>query len=387
MKNPRIKSTMKAALLIGALSGLIPVLAYSQANFYEGKTITMIAGTEPGGTLDMRTKALTHFLKKHIPGEPTIITEHMPGAGGRKAANYMYRVARPDGLTIGTPVSGFLMLAVLKEPGVDYDIHKFIYLGAPDGVAHYIFHTRKEAGLSNLEKLRAASGIRIGAQAVGHTIYVVGRLFAYALGLKDARFVTGYSGVELDAALVRGELDARPNLAETLVRRTPEFVDKGLMDLHGILEAPSGKKHPRFSYLPEIASFARSDKARGVIEMFRASRTTGGPYILPPGTPKDRLEIIKEALRKSFRDPAFFKEYLKVVGEDPTPLMPEANEKAIRELPRDAETIELFKKFAAAGPLPARVRSFIDFLATHIRMGDLTVRRTADGKWRLHGEC
>jgi hypothetical protein len=70
--------------------------------------------------------------------------------------------------------------------------------------------------------------------------------------------------------------------------------------------------------------------------------------------PKDRVEIIKEALRKSFKDPAFFKEYRKVVGEDPTPLTPEANEKAIRELPRDPETVELFKKFAGAGPLPPR---------------------------------
>ena len=321
-------------------------------SFYEGKTITMIAGTEPGGTLDMRTKALTHFLKKHIPGEPTIITEHMPGAGGRKAANYMFRVARPDGLTIGTPVSGFLMLAVLKEPGVDYDIHKFIYLGAPDGVAHYIFHTRKEAGLSNLEKLRAASGVRIGAQAVGHTIYVVGRLFAYALGLKDARFVTGYSGVELDAALLRGEIDARPNLAETLVRRTPEFVDKGLMDLHGILEAPAGKKHPRFSYLPEIASFTRSDKVKGVIEMFRASRTTGGPYILPPGTPKDRADVLKEAVRKIFSDPAYQAEYKKLVGDDLAPVTADDVEKAIKALKPDAEMIDLYKKVAGPSALP-----------------------------------
>ncbi|HEY3168679.1 MAG TPA: hypothetical protein VGK57_15710 [Candidatus Binatia bacterium] len=343
--------------MIAIVSAVILVLIFvAEAaigqSFYEGKTITMIAGTEPGGTLDMRTKALTHFLKKHIPGEPTIITEHMPGAGGRKAANYMYRVARPDGLTIGTPVSGFLMLAVLKEPGIDYDIHKFIYLGAPDGVAHYIFHTRKEAGLSNLEKLRAASGIRIGAQAVGHTIYVVGRLFAYALGLKDARFVTGYSGVELDAALVRGELDARPNLAETLVRRTPDFLDKGLMDLHGILEAPSGKKHPRFSYLPEIASFARSDKARGVIEMFRASRTTGGPYILPPGTPKERADVIKEAVRKTFNDPAYQTEYKKLVGDDLAPVTADDLEKAIKALKPDAELIELYKKVAGPGALP-----------------------------------
>jgi len=301
----------------------------------------------------MRIKSLTHFIKKYVPGEPTIVTEYMPGAGGRKAANYIYRVARPDGLTIASPVGGFLMLAVLKEPGVEYDISKFIYLGAPDGVAHYVFHSRKEAGLSSVEKLRAAKGVRIGAQAVGHTIYVVGRLFAYIFALKEPKFVTGYSGPEIDLALQRGEVDARPNLADTLLRRTPEFVEKGLMDFHSILEAPLGKKHPHFSYLPEISTFARSERTKGVLEMFRASRTIGGPYILPPGTPKDRADILKEAVRKTFNDPAYQSEYKKLVGDDLAPVTGQEIETAIKALKPDVEVIEIYKKIVGAGPLPA----------------------------------
>lgn len=88
--------------------------------------------------------------------------------------------------------------------------------------------------------------------------------------------------------------------------------------------------------------------------MFRTFRLSGSPFIAPPGAPKDRLEIFKEGLRKAFKDSEFYKEYRKVVGEDPTPLLPEANEKAIRELPRDPEIVELFKKFAGAAPLPPR---------------------------------
>ena len=337
--------------LIGLLV-LVAEVANGQTSFYEGKTITFIAGTEPGGTLDMRTKALISFLRKYIPGEPTIITEYMPGAGGRKAANYIYKVARPDGLTIAVPVSGFLMLAVLKEPGVEYDINKLIYLGAPDGIAHYVFHSRKDAGLSSLERLRAAAGIRIGAQAVGHTIYVVGRLFAHILGLKEPKFVTGYSGPEIDIALLRGEVDARPNLAETILRRNPEFLEKGLADFHAILEAPLGKKHPRFSHLLEIGTFVRSERARSVLEMFRASRTIGGPYILPPGTPKERADILREAVRKTFKDPSYQKEYRKLVGDDLAPVMAEELEKAIRALQPDPEIVELYKKIAGPGPLP-----------------------------------
>ncbi|TMB71486.1 MAG: hypothetical protein E6J54_12100 [Deltaproteobacteria bacterium] len=343
-------------LVVFSLGGLLIVVAEvanAQGSFYQGKTITVIAGTEPGGTLDMRIKSLTHFIRKYIPGEPTIVTEYMPGAGGRKAANYIYRVARPDGLTIASPVGGFLMLAVLKEPGVEYDISKFIYLGAPDGVAHYVFHSRKEAGLSSVEKLRAAKGVRIGAQAVGHTIYVVGRLFAYIFALKEPKFVTGYSGPEIDLALQRGEVDARPNLADTLLRRTPEFVEKGLMDFHSILEAPLGKKHPHFSYLPEISTFARSERTKGVLEMFRASRTIGGPYILPPGTPKDRADILKEAVRKTFNDPAYQSEYKKLVGDDLAPVTGQEIETAIKALKPDVEVIEIYKKIVGAGPLPA----------------------------------
>ncbi len=338
------------------LHPLIPLAfnpaALAQEPFYQGKTITFIAGTEPGGTLDMRIKSLLPFLRKQIPGEPTIITEYMPGAGGRKAANYIYKVARPDGLTISSPVGGFVMLAVLKEPGVEYDINKLIYLGAPDGVAHYVFHSRKETGLSSLERLRTATGVRIGAQAVGHTIYVVGRLFAYVLGLKEPRFVTGYSGPEIDLALMRGEVDARPNLAETLLRRNPEFLDKGLVNFHAILEAPLGNKHPRFSHLPEIGSFARSEKASGVLGMFRASRTAGGPYILPPGTPKERVDILREAVRKTFNDPGYQKEYKRLVGDDLAPVMGEEVEKAIKTLQPSSEMIELYKKIAGPGLLP-----------------------------------
>jgi tripartite-type tricarboxylate transporter receptor subunit TctC len=341
------------AFSLGGLLIVVAEVANAQGSFYQGKTITVIAGTEPGGTLDMRIKSLTRFIKKYIPGEPTIVTEYMPGAGGRKAANYIYRVARPDGLTIASPVGGFLMLAVLKEPGVEYDISKFIYLGAPDGVAHYVFHSRKEAGLSSVEKLRAAKGVRIGAQAVGHTIYVVGRLFAYIFALKKPKFVTGYSGPEIDLALQRGEVDARPNLADTLLRRTPEFVEKGLMDFHSILEAPLGKKHPHFSYLPEISTFARSERTKGVLEMFRASRTIGGPYILPPGTPKDRADILKEAVRKTFNDPAYQSEYKKLVGDDLAPVTGQEIETAIKALKPDVEVIEIYKKIVGAGPLPA----------------------------------
>src|SRR5262245_55160111 len=122
--NSRVSALAAAYVWFGYLL-LQPGWVFSQVPFYQGKTITVISGQEPGGTGDMRLKALLAYLKKHIPGQPNLLPEYMPGGGGRKAANYMYRTARADGLTLGFPPGGFIMFAVLGETGVNYDLDYF----------------------------------------------------------------------------------------------------------------------------------------------------------------------------------------------------------------------------------------------------------------------
>lgn len=327
---------------------------FSQTDFYQGKTVTVIASTAPGGTGDLRVRALVPFLRKHIPGSPTVVIEYMEGGGGRKAANYLFRNARPDGLTVGAMSSGVLGLQIMRESGVMYDIDKFIYLGAPETVGHQIIYTRKDLGLSSLEKLRTKPGIRIGAQSVGHVSYVAGRFFAYFLDLKDPKFIAGYSAPEVDAALLRGELDARANLATSALRRNPDWFDKGLMDFHAIMEIPRGAKHPRLSHLPEIESFAKTDREKKLITMWRIFRLVGYPYVMPPGTPKERVDVLQGAMRKALKDPDFHREFLKLVGDEVEPVMPEELAKVIRDVPRDAEVIDLLKNISGAAPLPSR---------------------------------
>jgi tripartite-type tricarboxylate transporter receptor subunit TctC len=325
----------------------------AQGSFYQGKTIAVISGQEPGGTGDLRLKALLPYLKKHIPGQPNIVPEYMPGGGGRKAANYIYRTARADGLTIGFPPSGFILAAVLGEPGVDYDLDKFTFFGTPEAEDHYVFLTRKEANLNTLEKLRAASGMRIGGQSVGHSIYTLARMFAYLLLLKEPKFITGYSGPEMDQAILRGELDARVNRIPTLLQRSPEWIEKKLVDFHVLLQIPRGSTHPRFAHLPELESFAKTDKERRLLEINRAFRIASATFITPPGTPKERVQTLREAISGTYRDPEFFKDYKKIVGEEPSPVMPDEFDMIIKKLPRDPQDVDLFKKIAGAGPLPA----------------------------------
>jgi len=236
--------------------------------------------------------------------------------------------------------------AALGETGVLYDLDKTIYLGSPDGGAQWIFATRKALGADSLAKLRALSGLRIGAQAVGHPIYLTGRLFAYLLGLKDPRFVTGYTTQEIDIALLRGEVDGRSNLAETVVHRSPEWISKQLVDFHAIIEVQKGIRPSQFAQVPELETFSKTDLERKVLTLLRGFRATG--------TPKDRVQVLQEAMRKTFTDPEFHKEFKKLAGDDAAPLMAEELEKAIKDMPREPEVIEVFKKLSGADPLPAR---------------------------------
>ena len=329
---------------------------HAQESFFKGKTITIVQGRGPGGTGDLRVRALVPFLLKYIPGNPTIVMEYMSGGGSRKAANHVFNSARPDGLTLGNFSAGMISLAVLGEKGIQYDIDKFHYLGSAYSTYHAVFISRKEAGLDSLEKLRASSEIRVGGQSVGFSTYNEARLFCYIIGVPQPRFVTGFSGPELDPALLRGEIDARSTGPDTLLSRNKEWLDKGMIHIHAIMETPKGEKHPHplFKKLPTLDELAKSDRDRKVIALQSSFRMAGSPFVLPPATPKDRVKILQEGFRKTFQDPEFFKEYDKMTGDLPTPLLPENHEKAIAEIPREPEVIETFKKLVGAGPLPAR---------------------------------
>jgi tripartite-type tricarboxylate transporter receptor subunit TctC len=327
--------------------------AASQTPFYEGKTIRVIDGSEPGGTGDLRLKTFLPFLQRHIPGRPFFVVEYMPGGGGRKAANYLYNV-KSDGLVIGLPGTGFVPSAVLGETGVAYNVDKFTYLGATNSRTNFVFFTNKEAGWNTLEKVQAASGVRFGAHSVGHSVYVRGRIFAWVLGLRDPKFVTGYSGAELRQAIFNGEFDAQVYNADIFVKQLKEWIDKELMHFHVVDEIPRGYRfrHPGFDGLPSLDKFVRNESVRKVTEMHRNFTLIGSPFVLPPSTPKDKIQILSTAMHKAFTDPEFVPTFTKMTGAEPSPLFPEEQAKAIREIPRDQDTATLFKKISGPDPLP-----------------------------------
>ena len=340
--------------LVHVICLLPAAITFAQADFYKGKTIKIIRGGGPGGSGEFQTRALMKFLEKYIPGQPRLMMEYVEGAAGRKAANVIYSSTRPDGLTIGSIGAGLVVGPILGLPGSNYDLDKFIYLGSTDTGDPYIFYSKANLGLDTLDKLRAANGLRIGAHSVGHPVYVTGRMVAYLLNLKEPKFVTGYTGPEIYVAITRGELDAHATGAARFVVENREWIEKKLVHFHTTLTVPKGRHHPSFAHVPELGSFAKSDTERKLLDMFRAFQYPRWPYIFPPGTPKEPVQIIREAIRKSFADPEFPGEFRKLMGDDPAPLDGEGLEKSIKELPRDHEVVQLYQKLAGADPLPAR---------------------------------
>jgi hypothetical protein len=204
--------------MLGALC-LFPLAAVAQTPFYLGKTITLVQSSDAGDTSDTMVRAALPTLKKHIPGEPTIKLQFMPGGGGTKAANYIFNNARPDGLTIGRIGGGLVANSVLSAPGVSYDLNKLIYLGS----AHSTFTGFLSPG-RRTEKpgsVRSTPGLRIGSQGWPLN-YFVGRLFAWLMATNRAS--SAIPATSKSRAGAR-RVDARINNADT--RPITPIDDKG----------------------------------------------------------------------------------------------------------------------------------------------------------------
>lgn len=341
----KLAVNLMAAFVLAILTGS-PCSA--QTPYYAGKTITIIRGGGAGGSGEFQSRALMPFLKKYIPGNPSIIMEFMDGASGRKAANYFY-TAKPDGLKIAS-AGNMIPGPILGLSGSNYDIDKFIYLGSTETGNPYVFFSRKSAGIDSLEKLRAARSLRVGAHSVGHSVYITGRMFAHLLDLKEPRFVVGFNDPEMDIALHNNELDLRTS-------GNIDSVFKDLRDqvaFHATISNPKGRFDSRLPGLPDLDSFAKNDRERKAVELFRAFQVPRWPHHVAPGTAPELVKILRDAMAQTFKDPAFMQEFKKLMGREPSPLTGEAVQQVVKDLPREAEVIALYKQYAEGGPLPPR---------------------------------
>ncbi len=314
MPNRVFKLPMRSRLAITFAVLLITLsvneeLARSAASFYEGKTIRIVVGTSPGGGYDTYTRLIARHWSKYIPGNPGIIVDNMPGAGGLVSANHLFKVAKPDGLTIGHFVGGQFLQQLLGKPGIEFDALKFEYIGVP-AQDNFVFSVAKTTGITGIEQwLASKTAVKFGAIAAGDGTYDTPKVAEVALGL-PIQVVSGYKGTApIRLAFNSGEVGGLSNSWQSLRSTWRKELETGEVVI--VLQL-SAKPHPDLPKVPLAMDLAKTDEAKKLIQaVAQAHGAAVRPYVLPPGTPKDRVEILRTSFMAVVKDPELLKEAAK----------------------------------------------------------------------------
>jgi len=289
---------MKLKLALAACAAL-PLAAAAQPNF-SGKTVTLVVGYKPGGGYDATARMLARHLPNHIPGKPTVIVQNMPGGNSIIAANHIYNVAKPDGLTIGTFNRNLPIAQLTGVQGVKYDMTKFECIGSAANETT-ILAVRNDLPYKTFDDLRKAKeNVIIGSTGPGANTHDFPLLLKDLLGVK-LKIVSGYSSsADIMLAVERKEVDGRAGSYTSL----RQFIDRGLV--RPIIRARSTE--PGVDKLPVDESFAQNPRAKAIMALRSAPEVVARPYVLPPKTPADIVKAYREAFAATIKDPALVAE-------------------------------------------------------------------------------
>ncbi|MBI2363582.1 MAG: hypothetical protein HYV01_01050 [Deltaproteobacteria bacterium] len=285
---------------------LLPASASAAAadDFYKGKSIRIVVGFSAGGGFDTYARAIARHMSKHIPGQPAIVVENMTGAGSLIAANHLFKVAKPDGLTIGHFIGGLFLGQVLGQKGVEFDARKFEFIGAPI-TDHVVCAMTKASGITSVEKWMAAkTPVKMGGIAPGtSTPDNATRILKAALGL-PIQLVTGYKGTaDVRLAAESGEVAGGCWGWDSVKTTWRKAIESG--DAVVVLQA-NRKNHPELPQVPQAIKLAKTEDARRIIDVgIHADSDIVRTYTLPPGTPKDRVQVLRKAFDDTLKDAEF----------------------------------------------------------------------------------
>jgi tripartite-type tricarboxylate transporter receptor subunit TctC len=315
-----ILSTMLMLLLSGAMTS-----AFAQDS-YRGKTIRIVVGLAAGGGFDAYARAIARHLGKQLPGNPAVIVENMPGAGSLISANHVYRVAKPDGLTIGHFVGGLFFNQLFGLPGIEFDARKFEYIGAPLA-DNPVCVLMKATGIDSMEKwLASKTPVKMAGNAPGGVTDDIPKTLKAAIGL-PVQVVSGYKGTaDMRMAAESGEVGGIC-LGWDSVRGTwRKGVESG--EAKVIVQAMPNP-HPDLLKIPLAISYAKSEEARQLIAVGIHSRSAVyRPYVLPPATPKRTVEFFRKAFTATLQDPSFLED-AKKANLDVAPIAAEELQKEV----------------------------------------------------------
>lgn len=286
---------------------LISITSISFASPYSGKTIRIIVGYSAGGGYDTYARVIARHMGKHIPGNPSIIVENMTGAGSLISANYLYKIAKPDGLTIGHFNGGLFFNQLMGQPGIEFDAKKFEFIGAAVTEDCAIAFT-KASGITSMEKWIASKtpvkmgGVGLGAYAPDNVI----RILKASLDL-PIQLITGYKGTaDIRLACESGELAGTTWGWASMKVTWRKALEAG--DVVVVLQAVP-KPMPDLPNVPLAISYAKTEEARQMIEHgIHSPALFARPFVLPPGTPKENVQILRKAFFDTLRDKEFLAE-------------------------------------------------------------------------------
>jgi len=324
---------IKVLAHVAAAVALIVFLSASQAkaqdSFYKGKTVRIIVGASAGGGYDTYSRTIARHMGKHIPGNPTFVVENMPGAGFLISANYIYKIAKPDGLTIGHFIGGLFLQQLLEKPGIEFDARNFEYIGVPTQ-DNYVLGVAKATGITSMDQwFSTKTVVKLGGVGVGSATDDIPKVLAATIGL-PMQLVTGFKGTaDVRLAFNSGEVQGVCNAWESFRSTWRNELDSGNVVI--VLQTIA-KRHPELPNVPLAIDFAKTEEAKRLINaLVHSVGPTARPYVLPPKTPKEQLATLRNAFMQTMKDPEFLAEAAKA-KLDINPLDGAELERAVREV-------------------------------------------------------
>ena len=312
----RVKSRKAKRAAIFILFLVFPLLAWhhpgwTQAPFYQGKTLSIIVGSKAGDVYDLYPRLLAEYWTKNIPGNPNIIIQNVAGAASLIAANQVYNIAKPDGLTLAALFPALYFDQLVKKPEVKYDWAKWNWIGSPV-TSNHLLYMRADTPYKTIEDVRkATTAPKCGATGVASTGNYMPKLVDEVVGTKFD-IVSGYiAGQDIDLAVERGELQCRAFTITAYFAREP-FITWRKKNFVNVLFQTGAKRDTRLKDTPTIYelmdTYKTNEAGRRLAKVILAGGDFGRPIVAPPGVPADRIKILRDSFDKTINDPALVAE-------------------------------------------------------------------------------
>jgi tripartite-type tricarboxylate transporter receptor subunit TctC len=309
--------SVKRIAIIGSL--IVSFLALSNVSklqaqgepYYKDKTVRIIVGLTPGGFYDRWARLLARYMPLYIPGNPNFIVQNMPGAGSMIATNHVYGVAKPDGLTLGMPNYGIYLDQLAGRKEVRFDVTKLHFIGSPEK-SDIVLYARADAPFKTVQDIRKlAEPPKCGATGTAGADYLIARVLEDTLGIKFNSILGYAGGSEIDIAVEKGEVVCRGmTIAPHFGREPFDTWHKKGFDRH-ILQTAE-KRDSRIGEVPTIYEIFEKentpDESRRVADVILRGGDFGRPMFVTPGTPADRVNILRQAYVKAMNNPELLAE-------------------------------------------------------------------------------